>query len=115
MSFLEVFATAQAEELQQRLIGAEVVIVNKVRLDGETLRAASTLRLIAVVATGTDIIDLAAAAAQRIAACNCQAYGTDSVSQNVFVAISTDPLTDSGENIAAFKTGRPLRMVSEFS
>jgi glycerate dehydrogenase len=86
-SSLEVFATTQAEELQQRLIGAEVVIVNKVRLNGEVLRASPTLRLIAVVATGTDIIDLAAAAAQRIAVCNCRAYGTDSVAQHVFAAI----------------------------
>jgi glycerate dehydrogenase len=86
-SSLEVFATTQPGEVQLRLAGAEVVIVNKVRLNGEALRASPSLRLIAVVATGTDIIDFAAAAAQGIAVCNCQAYGTDSVAQHVFAAI----------------------------
>lgn len=84
---LEVFAMTTPEELRQRLVGAEVVIVNKVRLDGEVLRSSPTLRLIAVVATGTDIIDLPAAAAQGIAVCNCRAYGTDSVAQHVFATI----------------------------
>jgi glycerate dehydrogenase len=84
---LEVFATTKPDEVQRRVDGAEVVIVNKVRLDGEVLRATPTLRLIAVVATGTDIIDLAAAAAQGIGVCNCRAYGTDSVAQHVFAAI----------------------------
>lgn len=86
-SSLEVYATTKPEEVQRRLAGAEVVIVNKVRLNAEVLRATPTLRLIAVVATGTDIIDLATAAAQRIAVCNCRAYGTDSVAQHVFAAI----------------------------
>lgn len=84
---LEVYATTKPEEVRPRLAGVEVVIVNKVRLNNEVLRATPTLRLIAVAATGTDIIDLTAAAAQGVAVCNCRAYGTDSVAQHVFAAI----------------------------
>lgn len=87
LSCLEVFATTRPEEVGQRLAGAEVAIVNKVRLDGGVLASHPTLRLIAMVATGTDAIDLATAARNGIAVCNCRAYGTDSVAQHVFAAI----------------------------
>jgi len=87
LSSLEVFAITRPEEVRQRLAGAEVAIVNKVRLDAGLLASFPKLRLIAMVATGTDVIDLAAAAQHNIAVCNCRAYGTDSVAQHVFAAI----------------------------
>ena len=87
LSSLELFATTQPKEVCQRLAGAEVAIVNKVRLDGQLLSSLPKLRLITMVATGTDVIDLATASKKGIAVCNCRAYGTDSVAQHVFAAI----------------------------
>ncbi len=81
------FPVTPPEEVAPRIVGAELVIVNKVRLSREALQAAPALRLIAVVATGTDIVDLETAAARGIAVCNCRAYGTDSVAQHVMAAI----------------------------
>ncbi len=68
----------------ERIQGAEVVIVNKVRLSRELLAAQSGLKLICLVATGTDNVDCGAAKEMGIRVCNAQAYGTDSVVQHVF-------------------------------
>ena len=54
--------TAQARE---RLADAEIAIVNKVRLDAETLSQLPSLRLICVLATGLNNIDLDAVCVTR--------------------------------------------------
>jgi glycerate dehydrogenase len=75
------------EQLQERLVEANIVISNKVRLDATALAAASKLRLICVAATGTDNIDLEAASERGIRVCNCRGYSTPSVVQHVFAMI----------------------------
>ena len=84
---LEIHEATAADEVVRRLAGAEVAIVNKVRITREVLEQIPSLRLICVVATGTDVIDLEAAAVRNVTVCNCQAYGTDSVVQHVFSLI----------------------------
>ncbi|HCL23367.1 MAG TPA: glycerate dehydrogenase [Halomonas sp.] len=74
--------TAQARE---RLADAEIAIVNKVRLDAETLSQLPSLRLICVLATGLNNIDLDAAKAHNITVKNVSAYGTASVSQHTLM------------------------------
>lgn len=86
-SSLDLFPTTAPEQVVERLTGAELAILNKVRLTAESLDALPDLRLVCVVATGTDIVDLAAARARGVTVCNCQAYGTDSVVQHVFSAL----------------------------
>lgn len=86
-SSLQVFRTTSTEEVVGRIAGAELVILNKVRIAKHHLVAAPSVRLIAVVATGTDVVDLTAAAEVGVTVCNCQAYGTDSVVQHVFAVI----------------------------
>ena len=72
-----------AAEVAQRLKGHIVVVTNKVPIDQATLgtREAADLRLIAVAATGTDIIDREAAAKLGIKVCNVPGYATQSVAQ----------------------------------
>ncbi len=84
---LEIHAATAPAETLGRLQGAEVAIVNKVRMTREILGASPDLRLICLVATGTDVIDLQAAAERGVTVCNCQGYGTDSVVQHVFSLI----------------------------
>ena len=67
----------------ERMKGAQVVVSNKVVLDGELLRQLPDLKLICVAATGTNNIDLKTASEMGIVVSNVRAYGTDSVAQHV--------------------------------
>lgn len=82
-----VYNQTTAEQVEDRIGDAEVVVINKVRMTREILSANSRLKLVCLVATGTDNVDLAAAAELGITVCNCQAYGTDSVVQHVFAVV----------------------------
>ena len=76
-----------ASELDARIADADVVITNKVILDGDCLRRHAHLRLICIAATGSNNVDLQAARQQGIAVCNVRAYATPSVVQHVFALI----------------------------
>ena len=85
----EFWPDSSTEQLNERLQSAEVVVVNKVHLNRETIAAASALRLICLAATGSDNVDLDAASEQGIAVCNIRDYCTPSVIQHVFALILT--------------------------
>lgn len=82
---LEVHAQSSTDEARERLVGAGVAIVNKVVLDAPTLEALPDLKLICVLATGTNNIDMAAAERLGIAVKNVTAYGTASVAQHTLM------------------------------
>jgi glycerate dehydrogenase len=69
------------------LAGADIALLNKVRLTRELLRGAARLKLVALAATGTDNVDLEAARELGIAVCNVRAYCTASVVQQVWALI----------------------------
>lgn len=83
-SSLQLFHTTSPELVAERIGGADIVILNKVRISRHHLEAAPAVRLVCIVATGTDVVDLPGAAELGVTVCNCQAYGTDSVVQHVF-------------------------------
>lgn len=89
VSHLEVYGKSTSEQALERLAGAEIAIVNKVELDAQTLTQLPKLRLICVLATGLNNIDLEAAKAQNIAVKNVTAYGTASVSQHTLMLMLT--------------------------
>jgi glycerate dehydrogenase len=74
-------------EIGERIADAEVVLTNKVKLPRERLNAARELKLIALAATGTDNVDLAAARERGIAVCNVRSYCTASVVQHAWSMI----------------------------
>jgi glycerate dehydrogenase len=78
--------TAPAEVIA-RLADAEIVLTNKTPLATETLAALPKLRLISVLATGVNVVDVAAAKAQGITVCNVPAYSTPGVAQAVFALL----------------------------
>ncbi|QFU01692.1 Putative 2-hydroxyacid dehydrogenase [Halomonas sp. THAF5a] len=82
---LDVHQHTSHEQIASRLADAEVAIVNKVVLDAETLAALPGLKLICVLATGTNNIDTAAAERLDIAVRNVTAYGTASVAQHTLM------------------------------
>lgn len=75
------------DEVAERIADADIVIVNKVRLDARTLAQAPRLKLIAVAATGMDNIDLAACEAQGIAVRNVRDYAVHTVPEHTFALI----------------------------
>lgn len=70
------------DEIGPRIALAEVVATNKCVLDQALLEQARHLRLIALTATGTNNIDLHAAARLGIAVCNIRDYASDAVAQH---------------------------------
>ncbi|QHI99536.1 glycerate dehydrogenase [Xylophilus rhododendri] len=84
---LEVFDRTRPEEVAARIADADIVIVNKVKLPAELLAAAPRLKLVAVAATGTDNVDIAACAARGIAVSNIRNYAKHSVPEHTFALI----------------------------
>ncbi len=76
-----------AEEVDHRIADAELVLTNKVVLKRENLVQAKRLKLICILATGTNNVDLQAARELGISVCNVTAYATDSVAQHVMALI----------------------------
>jgi glycerate dehydrogenase len=78
-----IYPVTQPREVVSRLAGRSVAVTNKVALDAAVLSAAEAraLRLIVVAATGTDIIDRAAAKKFGITVSNVPGYATASVAQ----------------------------------
>lgn len=70
-----------------RLAGATIAITNKVPLRAETLDRLPDLQMIAVAATGTDIIDLAACKARGIVVSNIRNYAYATLPEHTFALI----------------------------
>lgn len=86
---VKVYYTTPPDRVRERLADADVAVVNKIRINAETLGDDPTLCLVCVTATGYDNIDLAYCRAHGIAACNVVGYSTDSVAQvTVAMALS---------------------------
>ena len=69
------------EQLPERCCGCEVLILNKVKINPQTLPDTGTVKLICVTATGVDNVDLDYCRSRGIAVCNVSSYSTDSVAQ----------------------------------
>src|SRR5207253_9236869 len=69
------------EEVIARAASAEILLTNKVELSSDRIENLARLRYIGVLATGTNVVDLAAARARNIPVTNVPAYGTRSVAQ----------------------------------
>lgn len=77
----EEYDSTTQEEVCARIKDADVVVLNKIKLNKSNLPAAKKLRLICVSATGYDNIDTEYCAANSIALCNVPGYSTESVAQ----------------------------------
>lgn len=80
-------AETRPEELVERLKDATVVIVNKTPLRADVLERLPSLKLIAVVATGTDNIDLEFCRARGIEVRNVRGYASETVPEHVFMMV----------------------------
>ena len=73
----------ESHEIVDKLKDATICITNKVPLRAETLAQLPKLKLIAVAATGTDVIDKAAAKERGIAIVNIRNYAFNTVPEHV--------------------------------
>ena len=84
---LQVYDRTDPEDVLERAAGAQIVLTNKVVLDGELIRALPELRYIGVLATGYDVVDIAAARQNNIPVTNVPGYSTASVVQMTFALL----------------------------
>ncbi|MEO1201310.1 MAG: NAD(P)-dependent oxidoreductase, partial [Pseudomonadota bacterium] len=81
---LTVYDSTPHDQVAARIADAEIVFTNKIRLTPELFAAAPKLKFIGLTATGTDNIDLDAAASHGVGVANLRNYCTDSVAEHVF-------------------------------
>jgi len=72
------------DELVEHLRGATIAIVNKVPLPAAAVDALPELKMIAVAATGTNIVDLEACRRRGIVVSNIRGYAEHTVPEHVF-------------------------------
>ena len=78
---LTVYDRTPESEIVSRIGDAQIVIPNKTPLTRATLDACPNIRYIAVLATGYNVVDIAAAKEKGIPVSNVPTYGTASVGQ----------------------------------
>jgi glycerate dehydrogenase len=84
---LSVFDRTEDADIAARAQGAEIVLTNKTPLGADTLAALPDLRGICVLATGVNVVDVAAATARGIPVCNIPAYSTASTAQHTIALL----------------------------
>jgi glycerate dehydrogenase len=80
-------AKTSVDELVAKLKGATVAITNKVPLRGEVLKQLPDLKMIAVAATGYDVIDVPYCKEHGIAVANIRNYAVHTVPEHAFALI----------------------------
>lgn len=102
---LTVYDRTAQEYAAARIGDAEVVFINKVRLTDDIFAACPNLKLVSILATGYNIVDLAAAKRRGITVCNVPGYSTRAVVQMTF-ALLLEICQQVGLHSGAVHTGR---------
>lgn len=76
-----------ADQITERCKDANVIVTNKTPITSDVIDAARNLKVIAVTATGYNVVDIAAARARQIPVCNVPEYGTYSVAQHTWALL----------------------------
>lgn len=100
-----IFDRTPPDEVLQRAAGAEVVLTNKCPLTAAIIEALPELRYIGVLATGYNVVDVAAARVRGIPVCNVPEYGTRAVAQATF-ALLLELTNHVGHHAATVADGR---------
>jgi glycerate dehydrogenase len=84
---LTVYERTPPAQVVARAAAAEIVLTNKTVLDAAALDALPRLRFIAVLATGYNVVDVAAARRRGIPVSNVPEYGTNAVAQHTLALL----------------------------
>ena len=82
-----IYPDTSSREVAERIVDADIVLTNKAPITALSLSQASRLKMISIMATGTNAVDLQAAAEHNVAVSNAVKYGTGSVVQHVWAMI----------------------------
>ena len=84
-----VYGLTPPELVAERLADADVAVINKIKLNESNLAGNDHLKLICLLATGYDNVDITYCGGRGIAVCNVAGYSTQSVAQmTVTMALS---------------------------
>lgn len=84
---LTVYPRTAPEEVLPRIADAEVVFLNKTPIGADIFPLCPKLRMIGILATGYNIVDIAAAKAHGVVVCNVPGYSTMAVAQMTFALL----------------------------
>lgn len=84
---VEEYNFSSLEEIPERVKDADVVIINKIPINEQTIGTASHLKLVCVTATGTNNLDKDYLEQRGIAWRNVAGYSTESVAQHTFAML----------------------------
>jgi len=101
----EVYDRTPPDQVLSRAAEAEIVLTNKTPLRREQIERLPKLRYIGVLATGYNIVDVAAARARGVPVTNIPTYGTRSVAQMTF-ALLLELTQHVGHHAATVREGR---------
>ncbi len=101
---LTVYDRTPPAQVLDRMRGAAIVLSNKVTMDDALFAQCPDLKLLAVLATGYNCFDVAAATRRGITVCNIPAYGGDAVAQHTF-ALLLEICAHSGDHNASVHRG----------
>lgn len=97
-----------APEIVERAGTAEIVLTNKTILNRDSILALPKLKYIGVLATGFNVVDIAAAKERSIPVTNVPDYGTPSVAQHTF-ALLLEITQHAGHHAATVRDGQWTR------
>ena len=87
MGDLTVYDYTAPEEILPRIGDAPIILTNKTPITRQTMDECPNLRYIGVLATGFNVIDIAAAKEKGIVVANVPSYGTQAVAQFVMAQL----------------------------
>jgi glycerate dehydrogenase len=101
---LTVYDHTTPEQLIERISNAEIVFTNKVKIPATAFDAAPRLKLISVLATGYDVIDLKAARNHKVTVCNVPSYSAAFTAQTA-IALLMELTHHAGLHADAVRAG----------
>jgi glycerate dehydrogenase len=102
---LTVYDRSKPSEVLQRVKDADVLITNKTVLNKEVISQLTNVKYIGVLATGYNVVDVAAAREKGIVVTNVPGYSTASVAQHVF-SLLLEITARVGHHDQTVKSGR---------
>ncbi|HXC51875.1 MAG TPA: D-2-hydroxyacid dehydrogenase [Candidatus Limnocylindrales bacterium] len=101
---VEVYDRTPFDLVAVRARGADVILTNKTVLGADAFDGLPGLRLVCILATGVNVVDVAAATSHGVTVCNVPGYAAESVPQHVF-ALILEVTNAVGEHVAAVRDG----------
>lgn len=99
------YAHTEPEEAAARIADAEIVLLNKTILTAQALRQCRNLKLISIIATGYNTVDLDCCRERGITVCNVPSYGSEAISQHA-IALLLELTNHAAHHDAEVRKGR---------